>query len=316
MMSCSIPEITAETICDCIEALNKKEGNVKYLSKYIKKSETYVHRAINIGGQLSLFKCEDDDYFLSKSSSSIMKRVNNDAKIVFKEALFNYRPYIQFIEFISNNNDPEEASRKVKAIYDIKNNNKIILSTFKNFSIFLNIELLPEKVNNIFNIKHEYNKINEILSFINNKFQAQMLISEKLGSECYNFINNPERALLSGSFMKSSSDPKNAIDDAAGAFESFIRRIGKEKNIDLTDKNGLGQISQFLASKNNQIILQEHRIMCEFIAAFRNPSSHKVNKYYLEHWEINTDSSIEIILLILTTIRSIYYYAFNKQFIL
>ncbi len=316
MIEYSIPEITAEAICSCIEALEKKVGNLKYISKYINKTETYARRAVLMGSQLNLIQLNGKQYQLTTFASALIKRTDGSSIIVFQEALFNYRPYIQFIEYISKGETKDEAIRKTIVVYNVSNDSKIVTKTFNNFSKFLKIDLSPEKLTEIFQEKRDYDKINKILATVKKKFQAQLLISDKLGQECFNYINDAERALFVNSIIKANSHPRNAIDDAAGSFESFLRRVGDKKKIDLSKANGIDELGQVLGSKKNKIILIEHGKMCAFISAFRNPSTHKINKISLKHWEVNNDTGIGIILLILTAIRSIYSYVFNGKFVL
>lgn len=311
-----IPEITADLICDCIGALSKRDGDIKYLSTYTGKTETYIRRAISLGTQLNLFQSNSKKLTLSSFCNSMLKGVNNESNIVFREAIFSFKPYIQFIEFISNGDSIENSIKKIKAIYNLQNDEKIISKTFKNFSKFLNLELNPEKLSVSFQKNSDMKRINKILSAIEDKFHSEIIVSEKLDSPCYNFLTDAERYLLVDAFTKFNKNPRNAIDDAAGAFESFLRRVGNDNQIDLSDLNGIDEISQRLSSKKNRIILSEHGKMCAFIAAFRNPSTHKVHKHSLEHWEINSDTSVEILLLILTSIRSIYYFTHRKQLLL
>ncbi|MFH1505559.1 MAG: hypothetical protein ABIE94_01050 [archaeon] len=316
MTEYTIPEITAKAVCACLEALGKKEGDLKYLSNYINKTETYTRRAILIGSQINLIKANNSFFQLTTFASVLIKRTEGNLEIVFQEALFSYKPYIQFIEYISKGESKEDAVRKLIVVYNIQNDAKIVAKTLSNFSKFLKIELVPEKLADLFQEKKDYDRVNKILVTVKNKFQAQLVISEKLGQNCFNYITDAERTLLVDAILKAHSNPRNAIEDATGSYESFLRRIGKKEGVDLSNANGIDEIGQVLGSRRNKVILLEHGKMCAFISAFRNPSTHKVNKISLEHWEINQDTGIEIILLILTSIRSIYAYILNKQLLL
>ena len=313
MIKLSVPDVTAEVVCLCIEALSKKSGSLNYLTKYSSKSSKYAARAVLIGKQLNLFVEENNEIKLTNYCFSILRRVNDNYKLVFKDAILNYKPYILFIDYILNGDSIEESARKVKVVFDLDNDIRTILRAFKNFSRFIELELSQDFLKKNLTKKIEYNHINKITTAISSKFEAQLVISEKLGNECFNYISEPERILLVEAFLKFSDNPANGIDDSAGAFESFLRRIGKDKSIDLTEANGIDEVGQILASKKNKIILGEHRKMCSFFGAFRNPAAHKVHKVMLDHWQINRDASIEIILLILTSIRSIYEYVYNNN---
>ncbi|MDD5012482.1 MAG: hypothetical protein PHQ66_02460 [Candidatus Nanoarchaeia archaeon] len=308
-----IPEITAEAIVSCIEALSKKEGNIDYLASYIDRTSQYTKRAIIMGIQLGLFEEKDEKIFLSQYCALLLPKFRSNFQILFREALLNYKPFILLADYILKDNLIEDSVRKTKVVFDLNSSNeKIIIKTFTNFCKYLGLTgLSKDSLTMLFsNSKPNIEYINSLISKINNNFESQIFISEKLGQGGFNYITDPERKLLSDSLINLS------IDDAAGAFESFLRRIGKDKNINLENSNGIGEVADVLASKKNLIILSEHRIMCHFIGSFRNPDSHKVQKTILELWKIEKDSSMEIILLILTVMKSIYYYVFEKKLIL
>jgi hypothetical protein len=318
-MKHKIPEITAEATVSCIEALSKKEGNIDYLSNYINHTPAYTKRAINMGEQLGLFIIRGDIISLSQNCSSLLNSVNSDLKIIFKDALFNYKPFILLVDYIIRDDKVEDAIRKTKTVFEIDTNEKIILKTFNNFCRYIGIpSLSKERLSNLFShSRTQFNHINKIINTINNNFEAQIFLSEKLGQNCFGYVSDAERKLLTDSVVKVTDNSSNAIDDAAGAFESFLRRIGKDRKTDCEKSNGIDELGQCLGSKTNQVILPEHRKMCSFIGTFRNPAVHKVHKTELEHWKIETDSAMEIILLILTCMRSIYSYVFeNKRLLL
>ena len=311
----TIPEITAEAIVSCMEALSKKEGDIKYLSNYISRSVTYTRRAITMGEQLSLFIIKSDSISLSHYCQSVFNRVAGNYKIIFRDALFNYKPFILFVDYTLKEDNVDEAIRKTKIVFDMDSDEKIILKTIRNFCKYIDItELKKEYFQKLFaSGDSKLNYINKITNTINSLFEAQIFITEKLGTNCFNYLTDAERKLLSNALIKIFDNPPNAIDDSAGAFESFLRRIGKDRGIGLETFNGIDEIGQSLGSKSNKIILLEHKNMCSFFGSFRNPAIHKVHKTILEHWKIYPDSATEIILLMLTCIRSIYQYVLEGE---
>lgn len=305
-----IPEISAKIIIQCIEALSKREGDIDYISGYIGVGHEYTRRAIVMGDQLNFFSVEKEVVKLSPNCSSLLKHMNGDFKLIFRDALYNYKPFIQLCDYIINDEKIEEAIRKTKIVFKIDSSPQIIFKTMNNFCKYLDLTGLnkDELMKIISFSKIQYSHINKVINTINDQISAQIFLSEKLGQNSYAYLTDPERKLFCDSLMKVSDNPSNAIDDAAGAFESYLRRIGKQKGIDLTNANGIDEIGQRLGSKDNKIILLEHQKMCSFIGTFRNPAIHKVHKKSLDHWKIEKDTAIEIILLMLTCMRSIQFY--------
>lgn len=312
-MEYSIPEVTAEAIIQGVEAVSKKaNADLDYLSKYLNKSAGYTRRVIIMGEQLGIFDLNGDFISLSQDSYSIIKKTA-DLQLLFKEAFLNYKPFVMIAEFIIKGEEVKEAIRKTAIVFGIGSSVSIIRQVLNNFCKNLGLsglskEGIEEVLSENLSVNNEY--IRRITKAVESSFNAQIFLSEKLGQGCFTYITDAERKLLGGALSKFSRDPPNSIDDAIGALESFLRRIGDEKNIDLEEANGLYEVGQRLGSKTNKIILSEHREMCGFLSAFRNPSSHKVHKSLLEIWQIEEDSAIEVILLVLTFMRSVYSYIY------
>lgn len=319
MAKLSIPETTAESIMEVVEALSKRKGNINYLCQYTDKSEVYINRCISLGINLGLIQnINETNYEITGQCKSISKLFKQDSKSIFSSALNKFEPYVYFISLIRQGNTLEDSIRKVKAVFEIDTSDRIVKKVFKNFSRFIGIkETDISSINEFLGNEDDTHQISNILlESLKDEFSIAVFLSEKLGENCYKFLENPEKSLIIKSLLKYKQEPSNAISDFAGSLESFLRRIGKSNGIDLASSNGIGQIAQVLASKSNKIILPEHRGLCEFVGTFRNPSSHKVQKNIVKHWKIYPDSSLEIILLGLSSIRSIYEYVFNYDLVL
>jgi len=309
-MKYTIPDVSANVIQQCIEALSKKEGDLKYISEYAQVGIESVKRAIILGEQLNFFIVDKDLIKLSPNCSSLLNHVDNNIQLLFKEALFNYKPFILICDYLLNDETTEESVRKTKVVFEIDSNVVIIQKTMSSLCKCFGVKTLnKEEIGKLLSqSKVQYSHINNVINSINDQLSAQLLISNKLGKGCYNTITDPERKLLCDALIKVTKNPANAIDDVSSAFESFLRRIGYSNQVNLEKSNGIDEIGQVLGSKDNQIILNEHKKMCSFIGTFRNPAIHKVDKTSLNHWKIEADSAIEIILLILTCMRSIHVY--------
>ena len=230
--------------------------------------------------------------------------------------MFQFRPFIFVSSRVVNDERVEDAIRKMKALYNIDISPKIIKRVLNNFCKYMGMQdFSKNSLCSIVETKDDIN-INKITKILDNEFEISLFLNEKLGEECFNYLNKPEKSLLIDGLKKYTKNPANLISDVAGSFESFLRRIGSDKGFESNSLNGIGQVAQALASKDNKIILPEHRNLCEFISTFRNPSSHKVQKNILEHWKIYEDTSIEVILLCLSSMRSIFEYIHKNKLIL
>lgn len=319
MKNIPIPDITAEMIMATVECLSKRKGEHEYISEYIGTSLTTVKRAVNFGILLGLFEQnEQKEYQLTNQCKSISSLYHENPAFIFKSAIFNFNPFILCSSLILNDNSLTDAIRKMCAVFNIQSDQKIITRVLNNFCRYIGLDSMSKQSLSTIVGKGSISEdfAERIVTRLNNEFQTSTFLSEKLGEQCFAYVSNPEKKLIVKAILMYHKEPANAISDFAGAFESFLRRIGKDKNINLEACNGISQLGQVLGSKDNRVILPEHKALCEFFSAFRNPSSHKVQKNLIEHWNIGMDSSIEIILLGISSKRSIYEYVFNNKLLL
>lgn len=319
MGNISIPDITAEMIMATVEALSKKNGGPEYTSEYIGASLTTAKKAVTFGKILGLIEMnEKGEYLLTNQCKSISSLYHENPSFIFKTMLIQFNPFILCSSLVIKGNTLTEAIRKIRAVYDIQTDEKTIFRVFNNFCRYIGLGTMSrEGLLAIFSeecINDDFAR--RVITRLNNEFEVSTFISNKLGEQCFVYMNNAEKNLIIKAILIYQRDSANAISDFAGAFESFLRRIGNDKLISLENCNGISQISQVLGSKENRIILSEHKALCEFFSAFRNPSAHKIQKDLIEYWNIGMDSSIEIILLGISTMRSIYEYVFNKKLLL
>ena len=312
-----IPDVTAEKVMEVVESLSPRIGDLDYIRQYVGSSEATIRRAIGMGQLLGLVKSNDSKEFsVTGQCKSVSSLYYHEPRMIFKNALVQFNPFTFCSSLLMKGNSLTQSIRKTRAVYDINTDEKVISKVFNNFCRFIGLEDMSKA--SLDSILGEGNSpmgefTKRVATRLNNELEANMFLSDKLGEQCFCYITNPERNYMTKSIISHQSEPSNSISDFAGAFESFLRRAARDKGVDVETCNGISQIGQVLASKENQVLLPEHRSLCDFFSAFRNPSTHKVQKSIVEHWQIEPDSSIEIILLGISSLRSIYEWIFNEK---
>jgi hypothetical protein len=310
-MSCYLTDIPPEQIVEVAEGVyHKGKMNLKEITRYLGVVEPYAKRIARMALQLRILQESDGFYQILADAKDLALASTDQRQIVFKKFIVDFEPFVLFCYYLLKGNSLEDASRKVSVICEIKAKPRVILRTLQSLGFYSNL-LKQEDGKIIVDMdekKLEETYIRELLRATQDVFNASLFIAYKVGDEIFDYLEREDRRLLVDALTKYNQAPKDAINYSGQAFESFLRHVGKEEGIDLKKANGILQLANEL--KGNGKILEEHRKMSEFLSAFRNPADHGINKEILEHWIVEKDSSLEVVLLFLTSIRS--YYKFTK----
>ncbi len=310
-----IPEVRAEVIMETVEGIcYKSHDGVDYseAAQYIGKGIAYARRALDASLQLGLTEEKESRFFAVKDATDISRANREQWPVIFRIFLQRYSPFILFVMLIGKNNSIEDAARKTKVIYNIEASIDIISSTLLGWGEYskilkkdrkkVTLQIETEK------LSAEY--IRELLEAMEHDMKARVYIASKLGENVFGYMKDDELDFLVKGIREHQTDPRDAIDDAGRAFEDFLRRIGTDRSIPVTEKKGIQQLADALRS--GTLIDIKHLELCKAINSLRIAASHSKDRNSLERWILNKDASIECILLTLTTIRSIHHYVFKQ----
>jgi hypothetical protein len=317
-LSCYLSDVPPEQIIEVAEGVYQKgKMQLDEIIKYLDIVEPYCNRIVRMAIQLGILEEQEGVYQVSTEAKDLAVASIDQRPTVFKRFIADFKPFVLFCYYLLRENAVEVASRKVGVVCDIRANPNVILKTLRSLGIYSG--LLKEESNGKFIIdmderRLEETYIRELLKATQDVFNANLFIAYKVGDEIFGYLEREDRRLIVESLTKYSQNPKDAINYSGQAFESFLRHIGNLKNVDLTKKNGILEVANELKGKD--VILEEHRKMSEFLSAFRNPADHGIHKQILEHWVVEKDSALEVVLLFLTAMRSYYRFALNRELIL
>lgn len=320
-MDYKIQNVTAESIIEVVEGVyysGKKGFTVEEAEAYINKKSSYARRALNMAEQLGLIKKDKEKYYFLGENVELIRAKKSDRYIIFRKHLQRYDPFILFLALIVKGNAIEEAIRKIKVIYKISVNEKEIRFAFLNWGQYSKIFDYNRDKNEI-SLKIEVEELSveylkELIESLNTEVKTKIYIAEKLTEIVYGFLKSEEIDFLTKALIDHEKKPRNSIDDAGRAFEDFLRRIGIENAYNMSKMSGISQLAQILGGSNAGLIHTKHLHICMGLGALRVAAAHSIDRKSIEVWKINPDLAIETILLIVSTIRSIYYYVYeNKQ---
>jgi hypothetical protein len=317
-LGCYLSDVPPEQIIEVAEGVYQK-GKMHFneITKYLDVVEPYGIRIVRMANQLGILEEHEGIYQVSTEAKDLAVASVDQTPSVFKKFVADFKPFVLFCYYLLRENTVEVASRKVGVVCDIKAKPNVILKTLCGLGTYSG--LLKEESNGKFIVEMDEKRleetyVRELLKATQDVFNANLFIAYKVGDEIFGYLEREDRRLIVESLTKYGQNPKDAINYSGQAFESFLRHIGNLKHVDLTKKNGILEIANELKGKD--VILEEHRKMSEFLSAFRNPAGHGIHKEILEHWVVEKDSSLEVVLLFLTAMRSYYRFALNKELIL
>jgi len=222
-----------------------KEPTKSSIAKALNVSEVTVQNAIGAIKQLKLDNISD----------KIANSTPEEQKYWFRKALQNYEPFIEFIRFMSKGDEPTRAIQKIVEIYDIKRKPKDVLWTFQNWGVFggifknRNFELSKS-------IKPlKPSKIAELEEVLENELKIKIWVKE-IVQDADTYLTNEEHESLIKAIMDVRENPRNSIKLAGEVLEDVLRKIAKDKKVDVKKKNGISEIAEEL--RKNKIIASKH----------------------------------------------------------
>ena len=314
--------VPSEKIIETVECVyySKAPGATKKtICAYLKTNTEYGRRASIMALQLGFVK-QNKKIFETIDSNDLIKANVQQKPIIFRKQLQKFEPFILFLTFLSKGNSIEDAIRKVKVIYSIATNEKDIRLAFLNWGIYSQL-IKYDETNNLVTLKFptedlsmEYLKT--LVKSLESDIKTRIYLAEKLTEIPFGFLQPEEIEFFVKALQLHEKDPRHAIDDAGRAFEDYLRRLATNKGYDVSDKSGISEIAQVIGGQNPKLIHAKHLHMCNCLGAIRVAAAHSKDKSTMDFWKISPDLAIEIILLIISTVRSIHYFVDNNQQIL
>lgn len=289
------------------------------LCAFTDKSEAYIRSSLAISRLLNIL---DDDGQVDSFIVSMGKTPNEELKIkIMRKFIQEYEPFITFIQYNLNDSTLDEAARKVYVSYALEGKDYKFLkelfvswgTTTRIFALGENCVLLEDA------IETQLATVNQLNLSLDDDMAIRIYIGNVLGADIFSTLSSAEIEELVDSYKKSQTDARGAIECAGRAFEDFLRRAANVVGVDVSGKNGIGQIVNALYNKKNAVGLLENKIHSKqtsigaAIGDIRNMAGHSLEARTLERWTLTSHSAQLYIELVLSTMRSIHFYIQNTN---
>lgn len=322
MIEHNIQYIPAEKIIETVECVYYSKApwaTKETICAYLKTNTEYGRRASIMALQLGFIK-QNKKIFETLDCNDLIKANGEQKPILFRKHLQRFEPFILFVTLISKGNSIEDAVRKVRVIYSIIACEKDIRRAFLNWGTYSQLLEYNESNNTATlnfpteDLSMEYLKT--LVKSLESDIKTRIYLAEKLTELPFGFLQPEEIEFFVKALQLHEKDPRHAIDDAGRAFEDYLRRLATDKGYDVSGKSGISEISQVIGGQPQKLIHAKHLHICNCLGTIRVAAAHSKDKSTLELWKISPDLAIEIILLMISTVRSIHYFVNSAQQVL
>lgn len=300
---------------------NNSSSKIDELHRFTNKSQAYIRSCLAICKLLCII---DEGGNVNSFANSLGRTPNDELKInVMRKFIQEYEPFITFIQYHLNGTTLEESARKVYVSYRFEGKDHnflkdLFISWGTTTGIFANAEngITLEET-----IRTQLSEINTLNINLDDDMAIRIYISDILSADIFSTLTSAEVEELVDAYKKCTTDARGAIECAGRAFEDFLRRTAPTVGVDVSGKNGIGQVINALYNNRNASGNNENKIhnkqqsIGAAIGAIRNMAGHSMEARTLERWDLTTYGANIYIELVLSTIRSIHSYIQDSTYI-
>lgn len=312
--------IAAELIMTIVEAcaLSDFPMTGDKLPGYAGKNSRSVNEAIKAALWMRLIERHDDGYVAPPSIRSEFSLGKEQKGLIFLKYLQRRKSFVQFATFLDYENEPSEASEKVRVLYQIDVPAAVILQLFGGWGRSAGIF---EGNNQSLRLKQQYRAsdlpteyLEGLKDALENDMKARVFVNRKLTKEIFRSLPDAgvERAVRA--IRGIGTDARNSVEDAGELLEDYLRGKASREGVSVTSASGIGEVLKILEGKqlSESKVTAEHKSIAGALNTLRIMSAHPTRATTGLRWEIKPDSGLEAVLLVLSLIRSIHEYDLER----
>jgi hypothetical protein len=307
--------ISMQMVLAVVEGVFHKHGaSSSELARYSGKSEAYTDSAVLVARQLGMiYKLDEGGYAVTQECKGDLEGVSTVAKEVFRKYLQRYQPFLSFMTFVTRGNTSDDAARKVSVIYSFGEKSEFIRKLFERWGIAIGVlGKDPRKgvVPLVSQVEIDTEQVERIRKALDSEISAKIYLSERLGDEAFKYLHHDEIEELTTAIQKFPNDMRAAIESAGRAYEDFLRRLAQDHRVSVSKRRGIIEVANALraTSKGIELIHDKHLRMSHFIGTIRTAAAHSKEAKTMERWELTPEAALEVVLVTLSAIRSVYSY--------
>lgn len=304
-----------DTILKVTEAVDfLGTASLEAVARFAGVGSTTAYKALLNASHLGFVEKVGSDNYTYVHMNPLQGMPSAEKRNLFQQSLQAYRPFEALCQFLSYGECESAAMRKASVVIGDSNLDKNAFTALLKWGVDIGI-LSRDKSGTLClaeTLKEELKAISEALEIkLGNEFEIGLYLCRRLATQCYEFLESPERHRLIQAFMDSGENPEKSCEENGKAFENFLRLIAKAKGVDVSNRNGIGQVAEELAKQG--VIHTKHKNMCLAVGAVRTVSAHDRDKVSNIPWTKTPEMAHAVLSYSLSVMRSIYLWVFESK---
>lgn len=296
---------TAEQVVQVVDAVHfGREVEVEYVERFCDFSNDQATNALLLACDLSLISKQADIY----SSNSILcnffsTAIETQKSSALRLALHEYDPFLVFVDRLRATSSADNAAQQTKAALDLDAHREEIKDTLISLGTYTGAIETQAGGRYAVTAGAASDPLADLAASCTSQAAAEAAIRGHIGCEDALLDRNEVILPLAGAIMKAKNgQARDAVTDAAIAFESFLARLATDTGISLAGASGIGQkLDKFRPGGQLPKKITEAG---KYIAQLRNAADHgvDVDPDVGAIWAIREESGRQFVLVACTMI--------------
>lgn len=321
-MTISVPDASAEMILAAAEAVHYTRPNfdLATVAKYMRATDvTRAQEALKAAVLLGFLEDAGAGKYTSVDEVLHLEihADNADRRILFRLRLEQFAPFRIFKERVLCGDSALEAAEKIKVLEAVETDSTKLKEIFQQWGQYADTFSLDElgRLARSSPEDPEPAYLRAVRSAIASSDQARTFVRKRLGEDY--FTRLPPEAVdnLASAMSRCHAEynPKPEIGFAIGtALEKILAAVAAAANpaVNLAGAKGPGQMAQALRTAD--VITSKHVGLISAVAALRNAAEHGTDNEINKEWSLTHNSLMDVALLTLDTVKSIFEWTTRK----
>jgi hypothetical protein len=311
-------EVNYRNLLDIVEAVCvlRERANLSEIVQYSDTATDSAEKALKMAIQLKLVKLDGTIYKPELPFARLLTNARiNEKKAILKFRLMEYEPFKFFVSLILRGEDITRAALKTKTAFNITGSTTILKNSLLDLGIFSRVFIEGETgIEPLFKEEPDIiNVFSSIENTINDQTQIESFVTNQLDDAVIDYIGDLKERLVSAG-AKFSSEPKSCIMETADVFEDFLKKCAQDESVNISRARGFIEIGNKLRSSGK--ITKKHQGFIYFVGQMRNAFKHTLDSEVNKSWQVSDDLPLEVFLVTLTSINSIFFFIKRQDCIL
>jgi len=314
-------EVTGRRILESLFAVAHRRLTSSEVARFIGSSEPYASACLAILEELKLVDVSPLGFQAIPLVAEDLRKLNIDQRyLILSRYAMRYKPFVEFLALIHKGYLVDEAATKVNVIYSLGVGDQFVEKNLLELAVCTHLVRQIDGAYGLNLVIEELppDYIDRLREATKGEVQAQLFIRERLGDDAYQYLGGEQVEDFAHALIEFRKTPRDAITAAGRAVEDFLRTVAAAKGAqDYATCNGLVEVSNRMRSESPPLLLPGHVARTHFVGMIRNPGGGQgKDKETLERWAVSPEAALEVILVGLSCVRSVYAYMFEAAQVL